>query len=238
MRINWNYIKAVVLLALVLFLYSFAKNRNMLRDIQSVSIAFTNGENLYITETAVNKLLIQKEGELKNLSKDTLVLSTLEEVLDDNEMIADAEVYMTVNGVLGISITQRKPIARVLSADPFYIDSQGKAMPLSSYHSARVPLLVGIGKKQMKTVFPLLKRIENDPFLGHHIVAIKRLGKDAFQLQIRALDFSVFFGSMENIDGKIRNFKAFYKRAMDKGKLKTYKKVNLQFENQVVCTKK
>lgn len=236
MKINWNYIKAIVLLGLVVLLYSFAKNRNTARNIESISIAFTNGENLFITETAVNKLLIQKREGLKNHPIDTLNLSTLEKVLNQNEMIADAEVYLTVNGVLGVTITQRKPIARVFSGNHFYIDSQGKMMPLSSFHSARVPILVGVGKNQMEAVFPLLKKIENDPFLKHHVVEIKRVSKNNYELQMRALDFSVFFGAMDHMDAKIKNFKAFYKKAKNDGKLKTYKKINLQFENQVVCT--
>lgn len=238
MKNKWNYIKAIALIALVIMLYSFAKNRNIARNVETVSIDFTNGDNLYITETAVNKLLIQKNGKLENLPKDTLDLSRLEKTLDNQEMIADAEVYLTVDGVLGVVVTQRKPIARVFSANPFYIDSDGKAMPLSTYHSARVPILVGIGKKQLGRVFPLLKKIENDPFLKHHVVAIRRLAENNYELELRKLDFNVFFGKIENLDQKINNFKAFYKKAKEEEKLKAYKKVSLQFENQVVCTKK
>ncbi|HET8808829.1 MAG TPA: hypothetical protein VFM65_01005 [Flavobacteriaceae bacterium] len=238
MKNKWNYIKAIALIVLVIVLYSFAKNRNIARNVETVSIDFTNGDNLYITETAVNKLLIQKNGKLENLPKDTLDLSRLEKTLVNQEMIADAEVYLTVDGVLGVVVTQRKPIARVFSATPFYIDSDGKAMPLSTYHSARVPILVGIGKKQLGRVFPLLKKIENDPFLKHHVVAIRRLAENNYELELRKLDFNVFFGKIESLDQKINNFKAFYKKAKEEEKLKAYKNVSLQFENQVVCTKK
>lgn len=238
MKINWNYIKAIVLLGVVALLFSFAKNRNSARKIQTVSIAFSNGDNLYITETTVNKLLIQKQGELKNRPKDTLDLNKLEKALNNNEMIARADVYLSVNGELGINITQRRPIARVISDHPFYVDADGKTMPLSSNHSARVPILEGIEKNNLETVFPLLKKIDEDPFLTHHVVAVEKMPQRGYKLQIRELGFSVLFGDLENIEGKIRNFKAFYKEAMKEGKLKAYKTVNLQFENQVVCTKK
>lgn len=238
MKSKWNYIKMIALTAVVVLLYSFAKNRNIGRTVETISIDFTNGDNLYITEAAVNKLLIQKSGKMENLPKDTLDLSRLERVLDNQKMIADAEVYLTVDGVLGVVVTQRQPIARVLSDQPFYIDSDGESMPLSIYHSARVPILTGVGEKQMNAVFPLLQKIEKDPFLKHHVVAIRRLAENNYELEMRELDFKIFFGKIENVDQKIKNFKAFYKKAKQENKLKTYKKVSLQFENQVVCTKK
>lgn len=221
----------------VALLFSFAKNRNRLRNIENITIHFTNGDNLYITESAVNKLLIQKIGKPKNLPKDTLDLSTLEKVLDNQEMIADAEVYMTVDGVLGVTISQKKPIARVLSEKPFYIDTDGETMALSPYHSARVPILMGIGKEQVEEIFPLLKKIESDPFLKHHVIAVRRLAGGNYELEMRELDFNVLLGRMESLERKINNFKAFYKKALKEGKLNAYKKVSLQFENQVVCTK-
>jgi len=42
----------------------------------------------------------------------------------------------------------------------------------------------------------------------------------------------------ENLDKKISNLKAFYQKAKKDKTLYKYSKVNLQFENQVVCTKK
>ena len=45
-------------------------------------------------------------------------------------------------------------------------------------------------------------------------------------------------GKIENLEQKIKNFKAFYKKAMKDKKLNAYRRVSLQFDNQVVCTKK
>ena len=52
------------------------------------------------------------------------------------------------------------------------------------------------------------------------------------------LDFEVELGKIENLEQKIKNFKAFYKKAMKDKKLNAYHRVSLQFDNQVVCTKK
>ena len=59
-----------------------------------------------------------------------------------------------------------------------------------------------------------------------------------FTLKTRSLDFEIFLGSLDHLNKKINNLKAFYQKAMKDQTLTNYKKVNLQFENQVVCTKK
>ena len=57
-------------------------------------------------------------------------------------------------------------------------------------------------------------------------------------LKMRLLNFEVLVGSLENLDEKMKNLKAFYQKAKKDKVLDIYKSVNLQFDNQVVCTKK
>jgi cell division protein FtsQ len=52
------------------------------------------------------------------------------------------------------------------------------------------------------------------------------------------LDFEVLVGTLYNLEIKLQNLKAFYQKAKKDKMLDVYKSVNLQFENQVVCTKK
>ena len=52
------------------------------------------------------------------------------------------------------------------------------------------------------------------------------------------LEFEVIIGTPENLETKLKNLKAFYQKAKKDMMLDVYKSVNLQFDNQVVCTKK
>ncbi|MDT0293355.1 cell division protein FtsQ/DivIB [Mesonia ostreae] len=238
MKVNWNYIKAFALLVLVVFLYSFSSARNKRRNLERIEVHFTNDENLYITETAVNKLLIQKHDSVQNLAKETLDLKVIENRLDTDEMIEDAEVYLTVNGRLEAVISQRRPIARVYGNESYYIDVNGKHMPLSTNYSARVPFIKSIEEEHIPEVYPLVMKIDKDEFLKEHITLIKRNQKGEYVLEMRLYDFEILFGEANSIENKIKNLKAFYKKALLDNQLGTYKWVNLKFENQVVCTKK
>jgi cell division protein FtsQ len=238
MKINFNYIKAILVLSAVIFLYGFAEKRNNARKLSHVEVQFIQFENLYVTEETVNKLLILNEITVTSVDKETLDLNKVEKVLDNHPMIENAEVFLTIDGVLKTKISQRRPIGRILGNKAYYVDRLGTKMPLSPYYSARVPILIGVAEKDINEVYPLLKYINEDQFLTEHITSITRLNKGLYQLEVRQMNFSLFFGKIERVGDKFNNFKAFYKKAIKDDLLNTYKMVDLQFGNQVVCTKK
>ena len=238
MKINWNYIKTFLLIGGLFFLFAFAEKRNHARVLSEVNLQFTNSENLYLTEEAVNKLLIQNKVTPKTVGKETLDLNRVETLLEKHEMVENAEVFLTVDGKMGAAITQRKPLARVIGNGNFYIDRKGLKMPLSKYHSARVPLVTGVTEQQLEEVYPLADFVSKDEFLTKHITELHRRPGGKYEVSMRQLDFVVVVGTINEIDRKFSNFKAFYQKALKEKKLDAYKKVDLQFGDQVVCTKK
>ncbi len=238
MKINFNYIKGILLVAVIVFFYGFAEKRNNDRKLEKIEVQFTQFENLYVSEESVNKLLIQNNIEVSSIAKETLDLNRVESLLNKHEMIENAEVFLTLDGILKTKISQRRPIGRVLGNNAFYLDRLGSKMPLSKSYSARVPVLVNMKEMDLEEAFPLVKYINKDEFLTQHITAITRLNGGYYQLELRQTDFNIFFGKVNRIDEKFNNFKAFYKKALKDDLINTYKKVDLQFGNQVVCTKK
>lgn len=223
---------------MVVFLYAFASNRNSNRPVSQPQIQFVGENNLFITDEAVSKLLIQNYGDVKNMPKETLDLNVLEHALNSNPMIKSAEVYVTVNGTLTAKIEQKKPIARVSTNASYYIDDEGLYMPLSSNYSSRVPLVTGyVNKNNLKNVFTVASKIDSDDFLKKNVIEIHQDSDMAIYLKLRQCHFIVQIGSMDFLDKKINNLKAFYKKSFKEKTLNNYSKVNLQFDNQVVCTK-
>ena len=238
MKSKLGYIKFVLLLALMAFLYGFAEKRHSQRKLTGSEVHFTDNENLYVTVDAVNKLLIQNEEANENLGQETLDLNKVETLLNSHDMIENAEVFLRLDGKLSAIVTQRKPIGRAVGNTSFYLDKNGEVMPLSENFSARVPLMLGFDESNILTAYPLVSYIKNDSFLSKHITTIQRLENGRYELKLRKADFVVYFGEIKNIALKFNNFKAFFKKALKDKKLDTYKRVNLQFGNQVVCTKK
>jgi cell division protein FtsQ len=239
MRINFNFIKGLFLLGLVLFLYAFSSFKNNSRLVKNVNIQFMGSNNVFITTEMVNKLLIQSQEKPYFLHKDDIDLRELEFLLESNSMIKSAQVYLTVNGVLMAKVEQKVPIARVQNSEVFYIDDQGFRMPLSTQHSARVPVVYGIVEEEdLKRVYKLALTAYNDTFLKTYLTEIHQNKNKEISLKLRLLDFEVSVGNIDNLEVKLKNLKAFYQKAKKDNMLDIYKSVNLQFDNQVVCTKK
>ncbi|MEM8999735.1 MAG: hypothetical protein AAGB24_05675 [Bacteroidota bacterium] len=228
----------MALLVVIVGLYGFADYRSKMKSINGVSIKFLGNSNLYLSESAVNKLLIQNYGSVKNRRKEEVVLNTIEALITSNPMVKNAQVYFTVNGELISKIVQRKPIGRVEGISKFYLDDVGKRMPLSKYHSARVPIITGkITGKSLEEVYIILKYINEDDFLRKNVIGIHVEEGERYQLRFRLEDFVVNLGSIENLDKKFKNFMAFYVKATKDKTLENYATVSLEFNNQVVCTK-
>ena len=238
MRVNWNYIKMIVLLLVVVGLYAFSTTKNSIRTVSIPNIKFDGEDNLFITEETVSKLLIQNQGSVKNVPKETLDLNLLESALNSNPMIKSAQVFVTVNGNLVAEVKQKKPIARVNSSVSFYIDDEGSYMPLSTNYTARVPIVTGdVSKNNLQNAFKMAVKVKNDEFLNKYVTEIHQDKDKRISLRLRQCKFVVYVGSLNQLDKKINNLKVFYQKATKENILNNYSKVNLQFDSQVVCTK-
>ncbi|MDB9960648.1 cell division protein FtsQ/DivIB [Oceanihabitans sp.] len=227
-----------VLLVLVVFLYAFSSIKNKVRMVSEPQVQFLGDKNLYVTEATVSKLLIQKQGGVKKASKEILDLNQLESALNSNPMIRSAEVYLTVNGALHADIVQKKPIARVSTNASFYIDEEGSYMPLSSNFSARVPIVTGFVRKEaLSNVLQIAQKVYNDEFLKKYVIEIHQNEDSSIDLRLRQSSFIVHLGRLNQLDKKVNNLKVFYQKALKEKTLNNYSKINLQFDNQVVCTK-
>ena len=232
-----NNIKVIIILAVVSIFSAFSSSQNNAKPISEVEVSFIGDNNLFISKTKVDKLLIQNNDYIKCVSKDILDLKALENKLSSHDMIENSEVYISINGKLKIDIKQRNPYARVISDSSFYIDNNGTKMPLSDNYSARVLLVHGLNdESKIDYVFKLIKTIRDDEFLNSNVTDIL-ISKSDISLRVRNCNFEVLVGDLNNLETKIKNFKAFYQKAYRDKILNNYKKVNLQFNNQIVCTK-
>ena len=238
MKVNWNYIKMLFLLLIVCGLYGFADYRSRAKKINDIKIEFVGDNNLYLTESTVNKLLIQNYGSLKNSRKEQVVLNSVETLIKSNPMVKNAQVYLSLEGELISKIVQRKPIGRVEGASKFYLDEIGERMPLSNQHSARVPIITGkISGKGLEDAYVILEFVNEDDFLRKNVIGIHIEDEGKYQLKLRIENFVVNLGGVENLDEKFKKFMAFYVKAAKDKTLNKYAEVSLEFENQVVCTK-
>lgn len=238
-RFKWQNIRLLLMVFVMVFLYSFAINRNEKRKITKIEVEFQGDNKMFLTHEMVNNLLIQKLNQSSTIQKEQVDLMDLESVLKNHPFIENAEVFTSEDGMLITKVKQKSPIARIINNNrDFYIDRNGSVFELSKVYSARVPLVKGIIKKEFKKGFiGTLKEIEKDDFLKKNIIAVEILNNGALKLFTREHNFEVLFGKPIMIEKKFKNYKAFYQYASRDTLLDKYKSINLMFTQQVVCTK-
>ena len=235
MQVNWNKIILILTLILIGGLFYSANTINSKRTINNIIIEFDSSDKLFITKDSILNL-IPKEYPNKNF----IDLNNMESVINSNGFIKKSEAYVSIDGTLIIELMQRNPIGRIIDDNStFYIDDQSKIMRISKLYSSNVPVIFNFSESfNYDRIYKVCDLVYNDEFLKKNVTQINFLKNDNIILNFRKYDFDLIIGEYKNISKKIKNFKAFYNRSVKNETLKKYSKINLQFENQVVCSNK
>lgn len=237
--LKWENLRIVLMFLLMVFLFSFTSVRNEHRKLTKSMVVFTDDSSPYIRQETVNKLLIENKTDASAIQKVDLDLNRLEKSINANPMIEKSEVFVSIDGVLKAVVKQKTPIARLFNDEgSFYIDYQGSTMPLSDEFTARVPIISGeINKVNHSELVQLLRFVYDDDFLKKNIIGVQVTPSGRLKMQNRNFDYEIEFGQAINIEKKFDNYKAFYQKAVVDSSLYKYKKINLTFTQQVVCSK-
>ncbi|KVV14386.1 cell division protein FtsQ/DivIB [Flavobacterium sp. TAB 87] len=236
---NWTNIRLLLMIGLVFFLYSFSLHRNESRKLSKSAVIFVGDNALLITPESVNKLLIENKREASSITKEELDLNKIEKVLNEQPTIEESQVFVTIDGVLKAVVKQKTPIARIFNTNrSFYLDSKGIEIPLSANFTARVPLVSGkINKDNNEELASVFSIIDNDSFLKKNIIAVEVMPNGSLKMLNRNFNYTIDFGRMVHVKRKFDNYKAFFQKAVLDSSLYNYKKIDLRFTQQVVCTK-
>jgi cell division protein FtsQ len=235
----WTNIRLVLIITVMVFLYSFTSVRNSHRKLKKAEVIFIGNSKNFLKQETVNKLLIENNSDVKTIEKLGVNLNKLENSINKHQMVKHSQIYVSVDGVLKAEVEQKTPIARFVNqGTSFYIDNEGSTMAISELFTSRVMLVTGlITPKNKQQVIALLNKIDTDEFLKKNIIGIQILSNDDVIMSNRIYNYQIDFGKMINIDEKFENYKAFFQKTSKEKVLEKYKKINLKFSHQVVCTK-
>lgn len=235
MKINWSKIILTLVLILIGGLFYSTNSINSKRNINDIIIDFESTNKLFITQDSILKLLPTNFSEKKSVN-----INYLESLVNSNGFIKNSEVYISIEGDLIIEVQQRNPIGRIISDNAtFYIDDESKIMTTSKIYSSRVPVVFNYDESSsQKRIYQMCDLIDSDEFLKKKVTRINFLKNNYITLNFRDHDFDLVIGEYKNIKKKVKNFKAFYQGAVGNESIDKYSKINLQFENQVVCSNK
>lgn len=221
-------------------------------------------ENSFVENEDIIELLRDRGDSIKGQPISGVSVTELENVLNSHVAIADAEVYMSIDGEVSIEVRQRRPVMRVYNWDneSYYIDEEGKLMPLSEKYTARVPVANGyidepyaqrymytiadieqspVAKKNsiLDDLYALAMFIDKDTLWRNQVQQVYVSNEGELEIIPLVGDHRIVIGDASSLDEKFRKLRIFYEEGLNTtGWWNSYSVINLKFKDQVVCTKK
>jgi cell division protein FtsQ len=207
-------------------------------------------DNFFLDDKDVFRLLSSAVGgNLKGQPISAINTRKLEDMLENNVWVKDAQLYFDNNNVLHISVTEREPLARLFTTggNSFYIDSNEKRMSLSEKMSARVPVFTGFPDKKrlsqtdsalLKDVKAVAQFISSHPFWLSQASEIDITPERNFEMVPLVGNHLIKIGDAENLDRKFHRLFVFYQSVLSKTGFDKYKIIDAQYEGQIVAVRK
>jgi cell division protein FtsQ len=207
-------------------------------------------DNFFVGQLEINALLTRDGAQpLKGRTPSEFNLAELERRLRTNRFVKDAEVYRGLTGEVRVRIRQNRPLARLIHPDASqdqYVDEEGHLLPLSNRFTARVlPLTSVPGGPELtdrffqdsvgRSYLNLLKHIQADPFWRAQIAQVTLLPSGKVVLWPQVGEQLVEFGYADRVPEKLNKLLAFYRHVLPATGWDCYRRLNIEYRNQVVC---
>ncbi|WP_059025868.1 cell division protein FtsQ/DivIB [Gabonibacter massiliensis] len=235
------YIIFIILLAYLIIVFTFAATKMGEVTCRGVRVTVKDTTmNVFVGEEDILKMIKNGYGGILNQGIKTVNKDSLERILVRNPMIKSVQVYYSLDGYFHVGIEQREPVFRVLTGEGYYVDADGKVMPLSSKFTSRVIVATGnITKKfACEKLCPFVKKLRDHSFWDAYIEQIVVLQNEDIIMIPKVGDFKIILGKVDDCEERMDKLMLFLKQGIAKKGWNRYKEVNLKFKDQVVCVRK
>lgn len=248
-RATW----AVVIFFSIAIVFSAIGKRDasLVQDVQAEVEPLPGGNRLISPEDILFTIDRSIGGQLKGSPLNSVDIARIEKALEADPFILDADVYVTAQQVMKVYIKQRAPILRIIDKYglSYYLDKDGKKMPLSRHFAARVltangnipphdPEFLERKRHRMKDLFLLANVILQDEFYQALIEQIYVSNNGEFTLIPKVGDQKILFGNIANMEEKLANLRIFYQEGIPYEGWQKYRTIDVRFKGQVVCEKR
>jgi len=228
-----------IVLSLMLVVLAFT-NKNKNKQIVFLNqIIIDSSEDKFMSEQIALDYIEQNNFNFDSVALSSFYLNELELAFLQHPAIKSAEVYSNQLGLINIFLQQRKAIVRIKTEyDDYYLDKRGLKMPLSDNYTPRVLVMTGeINESDHSSIFSFVERINKDKFWKSQITQVHFKNKEIIIIP-RVGAQKIYFGTLTDVNQKLRNLYQFYKQAMPIKGWQTYSDISLAYNNQIICTKK
>jgi cell division protein FtsQ len=263
MKFTRNAIVWALILAYLIVVSGFMSEKQSGQLVNSIDISILDADRSYfIDENDVREMLYNSRIPLLGEKSTMVRLKPIEDKLHQQQIIRTAEAYITERGVLHVDIQQREPFVRIFNrkGQSYYLDRDGNIIPVSGSFSPFVLVVNGYIHEPFRLnqtknlwdfdhdslsprqrciydIFRLASYIEQDEFWKAQIQQVYVNPSGEFELIPRVGSHVIEFGNADDTEEKFYKLRLLYLQGFNQLGWNQYSRINLKYNNQVVCIK-
>jgi cell division protein FtsQ len=196
----------------------------------------------FITGNEVAAILKKNNAHPIGRKTEEIDLKIMEKVLAGHLLIDRVECYKTPGGKIYVEVAQRMPVLRVFgkNGDNYFVDSKGAIIPAEAKCVAHLPVATGNVEKSfaLTDLYRFALFLQKNTFWNAQIEQINVLKGREIELVPRVGNHIIFLGKIDGYENKLNRLKKFYQKGLNTVGWNKYERINVEFDNQIICTKR
>ena len=232
---------AIVATAYLVFALFFTDLLPSETKCRGVEIVISDNDLQTLSVESIEKQLKLRGLDPKGKDMDKIVSGDIEKMLLESSIVEDCQCYKTHKNYIGIHISCKQPIIHVFdqTGGEYYLDSNG-AVIRSVQNAIYLPVASGDIKSEetREGLVKIALFLQKERFWREQVEQIHVTPKQEIVLVPRIGNHIIEIGKADNLEKKLAKLKEFYKEGLNKVGWNKYNKINIEFDKQVICTKK
>ncbi len=196
----------------------------------------------FISQKEILRLLNSKKLSPVGKTMGEINTRQLEDAIAEHPLVEKVECYRTPGDKIGIEVTQRIPILRIMAAngDNYYLDHKGKIMPITGNSAAHVAVVTGAVNREFASteLYKFGVFLQENPLWLAQVEQINVTPAKELEFVPRVGEHIIFLGKPGDYEEKFGRLKTFYEKGLNQVGWNKYSRISLEFNNQIICTKK
>ena len=187
----------------------------------------------------------------------TVNMEGIRKQLTSNPWIESSSAYIDLDAILNVNIKEYEPVMRIYgkSGQSAYLTADGILLPTSTGYTPHVLIASGnfdfdaeqLNRKLNDTLesdlnlisaMKVFEAIQRNDFMRGRIGQVYCNGRNEFELVDKGIDAKIVMGDTCNMDDKLRRLEIFIDQKANSAEIWNFKKIDIQYKNQIVCTKR
>lgn len=195
----------------------------------------------FVNRQFVEQLIVQSKCPIQGRNIKDIDIRTIEASIQNNPYIDSVACHYTSTNLLCIRVLPRRPVLHVISdnGEKYYMDINGNDMPTDVFLQDLCLATGNISKDYAKEhLVQIADYVNTHAPWNKEIQQISVRTPKHIEIILSTGSHTVVLGEPTDIQGKLNRLQNFYEEGLNKVGWNKYSVIDLNYANQIVCTKK